>query len=192
MSRREVVFGAEATSRLQGSVIDTHRGALMAGLLGVTAVLVVLLALTGGHGSRSSATVPAKATAGATSTTVAGDAPVETFQAFPTKDPFTPLVSSGRGPQSAAAATPATGGGTGAATAAGTPGKQVTLLDVVTGGGRVAASVRVNGTVFSNLAVGQPFGGNLKVISLSQASGCGSFLFADEQFRLCKGQEVVK
>ena len=58
----------------------------------------------------------------------------------------------------------------------------------------VIASIagRVNGTVFSNLAVGQPFGGNLKVISLSQASGCGSFLFADEQFRLCKGQEVVK
>ena len=119
---------------------------------------------------------------------------METFQAFATKNPFTPLASqaSAEGsPTTTVAGGSATSGRNGAAGAS-SAGVHVALLDVLTDGDHVAARVRVDDTVFEKLAVGQTFAGNLKVISLSQSSECGSFLYGDDQFRLCKGQEVVK
>ena len=52
------------------------------------------------------------------------------------------------------------------------------------------ADVRVNSTVYTQLAPGEVFAGSYKVVSL--AGTCGSFLFGDERFRLCKGEEVLK
>ena len=37
---------------------------------------------------------------------------------------------------------------------------------------------------------GEQFAGSYKVVSLEGT--CGSFLFGDERFRLCKGEEVLK
>ncbi len=65
------------------------------------------------------------------------------------------------------------------------------LQDVFTEGGRAKANVRVNDTVHK-VSAGQVFAGNFKVVSLSQSDRCGRFLFGDDSFRLCKGEEVLK
>jgi hypothetical protein len=64
------------------------------------------------------------------------------------------------------------------------------LLDVYQADGATVADVRVNSTVYSKLAPGEEFAGSYKVVSLDGT--CGSFLFGDERFRLCKGEEVLK
>ena len=56
--------------------------------------------------------------------------------------------------------------------------------------GATVADVRVNSTVYTQLAPGEEFAGSYKVVSLDGT--CGSFLFGDERFRLCKGEEVLK
>jgi hypothetical protein len=67
----------------------------------------------------------------------------------------------------------------------------VALLDVFTEGGEVKANVRVNTTVHK-VAVGQEFADRYKVLSLDQASECGRFLFGDDSFRLCRGEQALK
>jgi hypothetical protein len=52
------------------------------------------------------------------------------------------------------------------------------------------ADVRVNDTVYTRLAPGATFATNFKVVSLQ--GQCGTFLFGDERFQLCKGEEVLK
>lgn len=68
---------------------------------------------------------------------------------------------------------------------------RVALLDVFAEGDRVVANVRVNDTV-SKVGAGDTFATNFKVVSLDSADRCGRFLFGDDQFRLCKGEEVLK
>ena len=68
--------------------------------------------------------------------------------------------------------------------------QRVALLNVYQSGGRTVADVRVNDTVFTKLAPGDVFDTNFKVVSLQ--GSCGSFLFGDERFELCKGQEILK
>ena len=68
--------------------------------------------------------------------------------------------------------------------------QRVALLDVYQVGGATVADVRVNSTVYTQLAPGEEFAGSYKVVSLEGT--CGSFLFGDERFRLCKGEEVLK
>jgi hypothetical protein len=66
----------------------------------------------------------------------------------------------------------------------------VALLDIYQLGGATVADVRVNSTVYTQLAPGEQFADSYKVVSLEGT--CGSFLFGDERFRLCKGEEVLK
>ena len=172
-----------------GRSAGSHRRLFAAG--GVSAILLVggmVLALSAGGGTRKATIAPSLAASQSTTTTAPAAAAVETFQAFATKDPFSPLASDA----SSAGSPTTTPGGAGAAAPAAPGGTHVALLDVFTDGDHAAARVRVNDTIFEKLAVGQTFAGNLKVISLSQSSDCGSFLYGDDQFRLCKGQEVVK
>ena len=68
--------------------------------------------------------------------------------------------------------------------------QRVALLNVYQSGGRTVADVRVNDTVFTKLAPGATFASNFKVVSLQ--GQCGTFLFGDERFQLCKGEEVLK
>jgi hypothetical protein len=94
-----------------------------------------------------------------------------------------------------------TGGGTSGGTTGGTAGgtgsveprasQRVALLDVFTENGRVVANVRVNNTVHK-VADGETFATSYRVLSLSASTGCGQFLFGDDQFRLCKGEETLK
>jgi hypothetical protein len=56
--------------------------------------------------------------------------------------------------------------------------------------GQPAASVRVDGAVF-DARVGQDFAGSYRILSLDAASQCGEFLFGDQHFSLCQGEETT-
>ena len=167
------------------------------------------------------ATTPTTAATTGEAAAPAAEAPVETFEVFNTKNPFMPLrtaVTSGSTsaaptatPTAAPAATPVAVttppaavatvvpvapasvqvGTTGGQATAPAPTTRVALLDVFVEGERVVANVRVNDTV-SKVAAGDTFASNFKVVSLESAERCGRFLFGDDQFRLCKGEEVLK
>jgi hypothetical protein len=69
---------------------------------------------------------------------------------------------------------------------------RVGLLEVYTDqGGQPVASVRVNDTTYQ-VVRGDRFAGSYQVISIDVASRCGDFLFGDDRFRLCEGDEVRK
>lgn len=86
---------------------------------------------------------------------------------------------------------PVQNGATGGQTTAPVRTTRVALLDVFAEGDRVVANVRVNDTV-SKVAAGDTFASNFKVVSLDSATRCGRFLFGDDQFQLCRGEEVLK
>jgi hypothetical protein len=65
------------------------------------------------------------------------------------------------------------------------------LLDVFVDSVKDTANVKVNDTVYK-VTAGQVFATSFKAVSLSQATGCGQFLFGDDQFRICKGEQVLK
>jgi hypothetical protein len=148
-----------------------------------------------------------------TTTTTARPAPAETFEVFGSKNPFQPPNGApgaaggagttattapggggGAGGTGSGTATtiPATDGGGGASGSGTAPraSQRVALLDVYQLSGATVADVRVNSTVYTHLAPGEQFAGSYKVVSLQGT--CGSFLFGDERFRLCKGEEVLK
>lgn len=84
-----------------------------------------------------------------------------------------------------------TGGSTGGTSTEPRRGARVALLDVFAEGGKIVANVRVNDTVYK-VSDGQTFATSFKVVSLSQADDCGRFVFGDDAFRLCKGEESLK
>ena len=202
-----------------GRRVDPRLLALAGAVLVILLILLVPRLIGGGGGGPTTTTsAPGPAPRRPPPTTAPGGAaagpPAETFEVFSTKNPFLPL----RGPGGAAApggpgagAAPgggAPGGGPGAARGGATAGgrvpsaaggaateprrgARVTLMDVFARDGRPVAQVRVNDTVHT-VAAGQTFAGNFKVVSLSLADRCGRFLFGDDQFRLCRGEETLK
>jgi len=156
---------------------------------------------------------PSASQPAATTTTVTGVPPVETFEVFGSKNPFQPPNGAPGSGGTTGTTTPggtAPGGTTQTTTPGGTTGttipstnggasgsgteprasQRVALLDVYQDDGATVADVRVDSTVYSKLAPGEEFAGSYKVVSLEGT--CGSFLFGDERFRLCKGEEVLK
>ena len=200
---------------------DEGRRRLLVLVVGGVALLVLLLLVLrlvagGGDETPTAPTAPPTRPPGGaatTTTTSAGPGSRESFEVFTTKNPFLPLRSPGGGaPPPGAGAAPTGGattggsGATGATTGAGAAtgarggreggteprrGARFALLDVFAEGGRTMANVRVNDTVHK-VSAGQAFATNFKVVSLSQSDRCGRFLFGDESFRLCKGEEVLK
>jgi hypothetical protein len=72
------------------------------------------------------------------------------------------------------------------------PAQRVALLEVFTDADqRLVATVRVNDTVHE-VGEGDSFASNYRVVSLSQAERCGQFLFGDDRFRLCEGEQLLK
>jgi hypothetical protein len=154
-------------------------------------------------------------------TTTTTKAPAETFEVFSNKNPFVALrgpvgstsgstsgtstsgtSTSGTtsGTTSGSTASGTTSGGTvsgaGTTSAGGTAAEprstqRVSLMDVFTSGGTVMANVKVNDTVYK-VTTGQTFATSYKATSLSASTGCGSFVYGDEPFKLCKGEEVLK
>ncbi len=194
---------------------------LIGGAVALVAMLLVVLVLVsgGGDGGSPSTTTtpsPSRPRPGANTTTTVAGGPSETFEVFTTKNPFLPLRSAGGAaapsPTGGAGAAPgaaqggsatrpgsSTGGGGAGATSSASQGggneprrgARVALQDVFVEAGRVKANVRVNDTVHK-VSAGQVFATNFKVVSISQADNCGRFLFADDSFRLCRGEQVIK
>lgn len=172
---------------------------VLAGLV-VLAILFLLLSGGGGgtiEGVNSPPVVRTSPSPSANSTT-----PPETGQAFEGKDPFQPLVVSVPGTGGTGGTTGGTTGGstgptptpTGSITGVNggnnsSSAVTVTLIDIRKQSGKLVATVDVNGKDFT-ASQGQTFDDNFRVLSLS--SSCGTFVFGDERFSLCIGQQVNK
>ena len=69
---------------------------------------------------------------------------------------------------------------------------RVSLLEVFTDqSGTVVASVRVN-DVTHQVARGDEFATSYRVLDLDIGTRCGQFLFGDDRFGLCEGEETLK
>ena len=69
---------------------------------------------------------------------------------------------------------------------------RVGLLEVFTDpGGQVVATVRVNDTTYQ-VADGDEFATSYRVLDLDIRTRCGQFLFGDDRFGLCEGDEALK
>jgi hypothetical protein len=172
--------------------------------------LVILPNLFGGGGGGGGGTTaqPPLVRPSTTTTTLPAPAAPGSFDVFVGKNPFTPLAgpvgstgtTSGGTTGTTVAGGTTTGGGTtgttvasgasGGAATAPRPSQRVALLNVYTKGGQTVADVRVNDTVYTAVAPGQTFASSFQVVSLQ--GKCGTFLFGDERFQLCEGEEVLK
>lgn len=199
-----------------------NRRVMMMAAIGGGLLLLAFVAsqLLGGGGGSSPSPVtlpPSNLPHVTTTTTAPGSPDVETFEVFTTKNPFTPLsggtaagagssvgtttgstsgssTGTSSGPVSGGAGSTSTGTSTGTASGGSSEparGQRVTLLDIFVSSGKTMANVRVDDTVYK-VAEGQAFASRYRVISLSVAEDCGRFLFGDDQFRLCKGEQVLK
>jgi hypothetical protein len=207
--------GALAAAGRQRAVVIAG-GGLVVLLLFFFVVKPLLFGCGGGGGGTT--TSPPLARPQATSTTLSNAGlPPGSFDVFQSKNPFTPLVNpaatggggattgttvAGGTVATTGGTVPGGGGATTATTVAGGGGasggaateprrsQRVALLNVYQSGGRTVADVRVNDTVYTRLAPGATFASNFQVVSLQ--GQCGTFLFGDERFQLCKGEEVLK
>jgi hypothetical protein len=177
------------TARLRGM---GRRDKTLVGVLGGLVVLAIaFVLLTGGGGGTIEGVTSPPVTRPSASPTVTATTPPETAQAFEGKDPFQPLVVVA--PATSPGVTPSptpTGSITGVNGGNNTTSAvTVTLLDIRKQGSKLVATVEVNGKDY-NASEGQTFDSNFQVIDLS--SSCGTFVFGDERFSLCIGQQVNK
>lgn len=167
--------------------------------------------------------------------------PVETFEVFTTKNPFTPLVATAPATAETDSTPAATPGAIDTAPVATAPPpapvfptpvfvpvptfptapsfpapapapapapkptttttlppsqprtqQRIKLLNVFTAtNGATRASVRINDTVY-DVAGGDRFATSFQVVELSIDQHCGEFLFGDDRFRICEGEELLK
>jgi hypothetical protein len=205
-----------------GKKSDNRRVKIMAGVGGAIFVLLVVVPkLLGGGGGGGGDVTEFPPVASPPKASAPGAAVPETFEGFTSKNPFKPLVAmasaSGGGDVTVdTGGTPVVAPGDFVDTPATIPGEdgqpvgvpteqgptpttvpprqpdRVGLLEVYTDqGGQPVASVRVNDTTYQ-VVRGDRFAGSYQVISIDVASRCGDFLFGDDRFRLCEGDEVRK
>lgn len=164
-------------------------------------------------GASTTSTIPASP--GKAAPAPAGGQVQETFQIYEVKNPFLPLISEGSGAPGAGGSSgapapsgsgapattsppagssapsqgPGTGTGSGGAVEP-NQGTRVAMLEApFTDGGRLVANIRVGSSVYK-VGAGDTFATSFKVVSLD--GSCGKFLFGDNSFSLCTGQEVLK
>lgn len=164
-------------------------------LFGIIAILAVvyLLFLSGG-GEEPEAFPTPRRTSTPRPTATATVAPTatptgipETIDFFEGKDPFRPLVTAGGiggAPSPGGTASPGPSGGP-----SGGDAQRVTLVSITGSGSARQATVLVDGQEYT-VSEGETFAGSYRVKSLT--ADCGTFVFGDEQFTLCEGQEVLK
>jgi hypothetical protein len=160
-------------------------------ILGVIILLAIVFLLLSRGGSEPETFTPTPQHRTAPSPSTQTTTPPETGQAFEGKDPFQPLVVVQAAPsgsqQPAPTPTGSETGVTGGSTT--TSAETVTLIDIRKQSGVLMATVDVDGKDYT-VKEGDTFAGNFKLISLN--SSCGTFVFGDERFSLCVGQEVQK
>ena len=179
--------------------MDRRQKTLVAVLGGLIVLAVAFLLLSGGGSTIEGVSSP-PVTRTSPTPTVTSTTPPLTGQAFEGKDPFQPLVvavpagtTGGPAPSGSPGSTP-TPAPTGSITGvnggnSSSSSVTVTLLDIRKQSGKLVATVDVNGKDY-NVSTGQTFASNFRVLSLS--SSCGTFVFGDERFSLCIGQQVNK
>lgn len=146
--------------------------------LGVVVVLALAYVLLGGGGDAPVSIPPSVLRpAPSASPSPASTLPPVTGEAFEGRDPFEPLVGASPAPS------PGPSGGP-----AGTA-RRVSLVDVFTQDGARKATVEVDGTEYT-VSEGETFASNYRLLTLTNR--CGTFVFGDERFTLCIGQEVRK
>lgn len=101
----------------------------------------------------------------------------ESFQVSQPRDPFRPLITED---------SPLGPGGGGDFDPNGT---RVALLEIRDVGGTLRAQVSVDGVVY-DVGEGESFADNFMVVSLE--TDCGVFLYGDNAFELCVGEEILK
>ena len=157
-------------------------------IVGIIAALalVYLLLLSGGKGKPEVFPTTPRSTSTArpsVTPTPAVTAPPESFEDLSGKDPFRPLVVAG-------GVTPAPSPGSSPGSTGGASGSQrVTLVAISGSGASRTATVEVNSTEYQ-VKDGDTFAGSYRVKDLT--ANCGTFVFGDETFTLCVGQEVLK
>lgn len=192
---------SEATPRL-----GSREKALLL-LLGIVAVLAVafmlLVNLGGDDEDQALPTFTPTPRPTATETAEPDGVPPITPDGFEGRDPFQPLVvvgdGGGNGDVDGNGGVDGNGNGNGgpapAPTSTARPAdgdgetRTVTLLDIFTQDGERMATVSVDGQEFT-VTEGETFADNFRLIELTEE--CGTFVFGDEQFTLCIGQEVRK
>lgn len=188
---------------------------LVVGLVPVLALFLGPKLLGGGGGATAEIpVVPAAGAAPALPSGPAAEDPAETSHNFSAKNPFTPLFDdSPAGGEAAPAAAPAPSPDQVIVVETGTPAAAPSEAEPAPAAaappappsvpvrfglvqvgqdasGRAFASVRVDGGVFQAVE-GQEFAGRYKVVSLDAASRCGEFLYGDQRFALCEGEETT-
>lgn len=109
---------------------------------------------------------------------------------FGGRDPFEPLVSEATaGPPDDSATPGSNGNGSGSNGGDGTQAQRVTLVDIYTADGERFATVDVDGREYT-VSEGETFAGSYRLLDLRRR--CGDFVYGDERFTLCIGQEVQK
>jgi hypothetical protein len=158
-------------------------------IVGIIAALAVvyLLFLSGGGGEPEAFPTftphPTSTANPRVSPTPTPITPPETFEVFEGKDPFRSLVPAGGvEPLPQPSGSPGSSGG-----ASGS--QHVTLIAISGSGANRTATVEVNSTQY-DVKEGDTFAGSYRVKNLT--SDCGTFVFGDETFTLCTGQEVLK
>jgi hypothetical protein len=161
-------------------------------IFGIIAVLAIiyLVFVSGGEDEPQSQSSP-RPTVGVTprptiTTSPSPTSPPRTFEVFEGKDPFRPLVGGGIAGGGGGGGTPGPSGGPGGDT---NGAQRVTLLEITGSGASRTATVRVDSTEYT-VKEGETFAGSYRVKTLT--TRCGTFVFGDEQFTLCVGQEVLK
>lgn len=162
---------------------------IIVGIVALLAIVYLLFLSGGGEGDdlEGFPTTPPRATGTArpsAAPTASPTAVPESFEVFEGKDPFRPLVVQGPiggTPAPTSSAPPSSGGATGS--------QRVTLVDISGSGSSRTATVEVDSTEY-RVREGQTFAGSYRVKDLT--SDCGTFVFGDESFTLCVGQEVLK
>ena len=161
-------------------------------IMGMIAVLAIVYMLFLSGGGSTPEALPSFTPRPASSplptvapTSIPSSAP-QTFEIFEGKDPFRSLI-----PIGGTTGGTTTGTGTpGPTSSPGTSGAQrVTLVDISGSGSNRVATVDVDSTEY-HVKAGETFAGSYRVKSLT--SSCGTFVFGDESFTLCVGQEVLK
>lgn len=159
--------------------------------LGGLVLVGIAFVLFGGSGEEPFAPLPTFSPRVSTSPTPTSTLPV-TPPVFEGKDPFEPLVreQAGGGPAPSGSPSPGPSGGpTGGGSNTSGQSRRVVLVDIFTEGGERQATVTVDGTEYT-VRPGDTFATNYRLLSLT--SSCGTFVFGDERFTLCIGQEVRK
>jgi hypothetical protein len=158
-------------------------------LLIVFGAAVVLFAayklLSGGGGEIEGVEETPRGTGRATPTASPSPSPSPipfTAEAFEGRDPFLPLVVEAPPTPPGPAPSPTATGGPRAAS-------RLRLVDIFPDNGRLAAKVEVDGDPFT-VHEGETFAGSFMLLDLTES--CGSFVFGDERFQVCVGQEIQK